>query len=192
MNKGKFKIEQKTVKLSEIKPNEKNPRFIKDEKFLKLVQSLKDFPEMMSIREIVVDENMTILGGNMRFRALKEAKEVQCLVKIVSGLTDEQKQEFIIKDNVGFGDWDFDALANEWDAEKLEEWGLDVQKSDGYFQKQFENQESTDSDWQPFPITLVINEKQYNEWQRVKSKLKEESDFKVFMILFKKYVENAK
>jgi DNA modification methylase len=113
------------VAISSIKPNPSNPRLIKDDKFHKLVQSLKDFPEMASVRPIVVNQDMVILGGNMRFKAMKEAKWKEIPVEVVDW--DEAKQrEFIIKDNVGFGEWDWDDLANNWDAEELEAWGLDV------------------------------------------------------------------
>jgi DNA modification methylase len=119
-----MKIEK--VKLSEIKPNPKNPRLIKDEKFKKLVKSIKDFPQMLELRPIVVDENNIILGGNMRFKALKEAGYTEVSIVRANDLTNEQKDEFIVKDNVGFGEWDWDSLANEWEVDKLEEWGLDL------------------------------------------------------------------
>jgi DNA modification methylase len=113
------------VAISTIKPNPSNPRLIKDDKFHKLVQSLKDFPEMANVRPIVVNQDMVILGGNMRFKAMKEAKWKEIPVEVVNW--DEAKQrEFIIKDNVGFGEWDWDDLANNWNAEELEAWGLDV------------------------------------------------------------------
>jgi len=114
------------VKISEIKPNPKNPRLIKDEKFKKLVKSIKDFPQMLELRPIVVDENNIILGGNMRFKALKEAGYTEVSIVRANDLTNEQKDEFIVKDNVGFGEWDWDSLANEWDTERLDEWGLDL------------------------------------------------------------------
>jgi hypothetical protein len=113
------------VSINDIKPNPSNPRLIKDDKFKKLVQSLKDFPEMANVRPIVVNQDMVILGGNMRFKAMKEAKWKQIPVEVVDW--DEAKQrEFIIKDNVGFGEWDWDDLANNWNAEELDKWGLDV------------------------------------------------------------------
>ena len=118
------------MKLSEIKSNPNNPRVIKDEKFKKLCQSIKDFPQMMELRPIIVDENNIVLGGNMRLKALKELghKEIpDNWVMKASELTDEQKKEFIVKDNVGFGEWDWDILANEWETDKLSDWGLDVQ-----------------------------------------------------------------
>jgi DNA modification methylase len=113
------------IPVTDIKPNPSNPRLIKDDKFHKLVQSLKDFPEMAKVRPIVVNHDMVILGGNMRFKAMKEAKWKEIPVEVVDW--DEAKQrEFIIKDNVGFGEWDWDDLANNWDAEELDAWGLDV------------------------------------------------------------------
>ena len=122
------------IKLSKIKPNEKNPRFVKDEKFEKLCKSIESFAEkMMPLRPIVIDENNIILGGNMRFKALKHLgyKEVPSdWIKQANDLTEEEKNEFIIKDNVGFGDWDWDILANEWNSEELEEWGLDIPNFD--------------------------------------------------------------
>ena len=123
-------MKQKTIKLSSIKPNPDNPRLIKDEKFHKLVKSLESFGEkMMPLRPIVVDENNIILGGNMRFKALKELKYTEVpedWIKSTQDMTEAEKREFIIKDNVGFGDWDFDVLSNEWDSELLNDWGLET------------------------------------------------------------------
>ena len=118
------------ISINKIKPNINNPRFIKDYKFKKLVDSIKEFPEMLEKRPIVVDEDMIVLGGNMRLKACQEAglKEVDIL--IAQGWTEEQKREFIIKDNVGFGEWDWDLLANDWDNLLLEKWGLDGVKYD--------------------------------------------------------------
>jgi ParB-like chromosome segregation protein Spo0J len=113
------------VKISEVKNNPNNPRLIKDDKFKKLVQSLKDLPEMAEVRPIVVNTDMVVLGGNMRLKAMKEAGWKEVPVEVVDWDEDKQKQ-FIIKDNVGFGDWDWEQLANEWDAEELNAWGLDV------------------------------------------------------------------
>jgi DNA modification methylase len=114
------------VKLSEIKPNESNPRLIKDEKFNKLVKSIKDFPQMLEIRPIVVNDEMVVLGGNMRLKACKEAGLKEVPIIKASSLTPEQQKEFIIKDNVGFGEWDWNIIANEWDAEQVTDWGLDI------------------------------------------------------------------
>ncbi len=115
----------KSVKISEVKPNQDNPRIIKDDKFQKLVNSLKDFPEMATVRPIVVNKEMVVLGGNMRLKAMQEAGWKDVPVEIVDWTEDKQK-EFIIKDNVGFGEWDWEIIANEWDAVKLGEWGLDI------------------------------------------------------------------
>jgi len=117
---------KKQLKINEVKANESNPRVIKDDRFKKLVKSIKDFPEMLELRPIVVDENMIVLGGNMRLKASKEAGLKTVWVEIATGLSEEQKKEFIVKDNVGFGEWEWDMLANEWDSVQLAEWGLDV------------------------------------------------------------------
>jgi ParB-like chromosome segregation protein Spo0J len=117
-----------TLKISEVKSNPNNPRVIKDEKFKSLVKSIQDFPEMAEIRPIVVNADMIILGGNMRFKAMKEAGWKEVPVIIADHLTPEQEREFIIKDNTSGGDWDWEMLAMEWDADQLEDWGLDVPK----------------------------------------------------------------
>jgi DNA modification methylase len=121
-----MKIEH--VKLSAIKSNPNNPRLIKDDKFKKLVQSIKDFPKMLELRPIVVNDDMVVLGGNMRLKACKEVGLKEVPIIKASELTDDQQREFIVKDNVGFGEWDWDMIANEWDMEQLTEWGLDLPK----------------------------------------------------------------
>jgi DNA modification methylase len=113
------------VKISQVKANPKNPRIIKDHKFKKLVQSIKDFPEMLEKRPIVVDENMIVLGGNMRLKACLEAGLKEVWIDVAEW-SEEQKQEFIIKDNVGYGEWDWEILANEWEPDQLTDWGLDI------------------------------------------------------------------
>jgi ParB-like chromosome segregation protein Spo0J len=119
-----------TVKINEVKSNPNNPRIIKDDKFKKLVASIKELPQMLELRPIVVNEDMVVLGGNMRLKACKEAGLKEIPIIKASELNEEQQRAFIIKDNVGFGEWDWDALANEWDAEQLAEWGLDVPNFD--------------------------------------------------------------
>lgn len=113
-------------KISKIKSNPNNPRIIKDDKFLKLVNSIKEFPKMLELRPIIVNEDMIVLGGNMRLKACIEAGLKEVPIIQANELTEQQQKEFIIKDNVGFGEWDWDVLANEWDSEELTEWGLDV------------------------------------------------------------------
>jgi DNA modification methylase len=115
-----------TVKISEVKSNPNNPRIIKDDKFQKLVKSIKEFPEMLNIRPIVVNADMVVLGGNMRLKACKEAGLKQVAIIKAEDLTEDQQKQFIIKDNVGFGEWDWEDLANNWDAEQLTDWGLDI------------------------------------------------------------------
>jgi DNA modification methylase len=107
-------------------PNPTNPRIIKDDKFKKLVKSIQEFPQMLELRPIVVDGNMVVLGGNMRLKACIAAGLKEVPIIVADQLTDAQKSEFIIKDNVGFGEWDWDLLANQWDVEALEDWGLEL------------------------------------------------------------------
>jgi DNA modification methylase len=119
-------MKSELIPISKVKANPNNPRIIKDEKFKKLVKSIQEFPQMLEIRPIVVNEEMIVLGGNMRLKACKEAGLKEVPIIKASDLTEEQQKEFIIKDNVGFGEWDWNDLANNWEAEKLEEWGLDI------------------------------------------------------------------
>jgi hypothetical protein len=119
----------KMIKLSTIKPNPSNPRVIKDDKFHKLVNSIKEFPKMLELRPMVVNDDNILLGGNMRLKALQHLKYDEIpdtWVKQASELTEEEQRQFIIKDNVGFGEWDWEMLANEWNSDELAEWGLDV------------------------------------------------------------------
>ena len=114
------------VSIKDIKPNPNNPRLVKDDKFKKLVQSIKDFPQMLDIRPIVVNKDMIVLGGNMRLKACKEAGLKEIPIIKAEDLTEEQQREFIIKDNLGYGEWDWSMIANEWDEKDLNEWGLDL------------------------------------------------------------------
>jgi len=116
----------KRVPISQVIPNPTNPRIIKDDKFKKLTKSIQEFPEMLELRPIVVDSNMVVLGGNMRLKACIAAGLKEVPIIVADNLTEQQQAEFIIKDNVGFGEWDWDLLANQWDVEALEDWGLEL------------------------------------------------------------------
>jgi len=123
---SKNKIPETVIyNIDDIRKNPDNPRFIKDKKFKKLVESIREFPEMLSIRPIVTDENLVILGGNMRLEACRAAGMKNVPVLIADKLTEDQKREFIIKDNLPGGEWDYDKLANEWDADLLDKWGFE-------------------------------------------------------------------
>jgi hypothetical protein len=113
------------VKISQLKENPNNPRTIRDSKFEKLVRSIREFPEMLSVRKIICNENYEVLGGNMRLRALKEAGVKEVDIEVVNW-NEEKQKEFIVKDNLGYGEWDFEMLANEWEVEELQNWGLDI------------------------------------------------------------------
>lgn len=126
------------VNINKVRTNPNNPRIIKDDKFQKLVKSIQEFPQMLEIRPIVVNDEMIVLGGNMRLKACQEAGIKEIPVIKASNLTEEQQKEFIIKDNVGFGEWDWNDLANNWDANELSEWGLDIP---GFEETQLEAEE---------------------------------------------------
>jgi site-specific DNA-methyltransferase (adenine-specific) len=113
-----------------IKANPNNPRICKDHKFKQLVKSIQDFPQMLELRPIVIDENNMVLGGNMRLKACIEAGLTDVPVIHANNLSEEKKKEFIVKDNVGYGEWDWDDLANNWDAQELTDWGLDIPNFD--------------------------------------------------------------
>lgn len=119
-----MQIEKK--KVSQVKTNPNNPRLIKDHKFNKLVKSIREFPEMLKIRPIVVDEDNVILGGNMRFKACIEAGLQEVYVIKASELTKEQQKEFVVKDNVNFGEWDYDLLSMDYDVDQLIDYGINV------------------------------------------------------------------
>lgn len=112
--------------VTELIPNPNNPRTIDKTKFKQLVKSIKDFPEMLDLRPIIVDTGMVVLAGNMRLKACIEAKIDKVPVIIAEGLTEEQKKEFAIRDNVNFGEWDWETLSNEWEIELLSDWGLSI------------------------------------------------------------------
>jgi hypothetical protein len=120
----------KIVKINQIKPNPKNPRTIKDERFEKLKKSIKDFPDMLNKRPLVcftdTDGKFVVLGGNMRLKAAKDLGLKELPIILADEWTEEQKAEFLIKDNVGFGEWDWNELNNDWDTEQLEGWGLEI------------------------------------------------------------------
>ena len=118
------------VDIRQVRSNPDNPRFIKGDKFEKLVKSIREFPQMLELRPIVVNKDMVVLGGNMRLKACEEAGIEQVPIIFADNLTEEQQKEFIIKDNSSFGEWDWDLLANEWDINVLNDWGIDVPNFD--------------------------------------------------------------
>ena len=122
--------EIKVLLIGEVRLNPDNPRIIRDEKFKKLVRSLSAFPTMSLVRPLVIDENNVVLGGNMRLRAMQESGWTEVPVIQVTDWSEDKKREFIAKDNIGYGEWNWEVLANEWDVVELEEWGLDVPKID--------------------------------------------------------------
>jgi hypothetical protein len=154
------------VKIKEVKENPLNPRTIKDHKFKQLVKSIKDFPEMIEYRPIIVDENMVILGGNMRYKAMLSAGLKEVYIEQYIHLNEEEKKEFIIKDNANYGQWDWDILANKYDEKVLEEYGLnvwvpslDIETEDNVFATMLEGDEDNDSDEHGFTDDTSEKEK---------------------------------
>jgi ParB-like chromosome segregation protein Spo0J len=162
------------VKISEVKPNPKNPRIIKDGKFQKLVKSIQEFPDMLNKRPLIVftdvDNKYVVLGGNMRLKACKEIGLKEIPIIVADEWTEEQKNEFLIKDNVGFGEWDWDSLANEWDSEKLDDWGLDIPNFNNVDYS--EKNEEIDIDSLDETMTIKLNFTETEYWT-VKQQLSE-------------------
>jgi hypothetical protein len=152
------------MKLKDIKPNPNNPRVLRDDKFQKLKQSIKEFPKMLSLRPMVIDENNVVLGGNMRLRALQELGFTdidEAWVKRSSDLTEEEKKRFIIADNVAFGEWDWDTLANDWEVVDLEAWGLDIPQFDTV--EELEMEDLSDKIKSMFKIEVICKDEQEQE-----------------------------
>ena len=166
------------VKVDKVKSNPKNPRLIKDDKFKKLVKSIKDFPEMESVRPIVVNKDMVILGGNMRYKAMIECGYKEVNVEVVDWSEDKQN-EFIIKDNVGFGEWEWEMVANEWDEIELKDWGLDLPvftKDSDEFGTDFN---LPDGDKAPFQqMTFTLADEQAEQIKNAITDIKQTEEYK--------------
>ena len=172
----------KNRNISDIKPNPKNPRVIKDDKFKKLVESLRTFPEMLSKRPLVcvtdIDGIIYPLGGNMRLRAAQELKMPTLPVEMADDWTIEQRNEFVIKDNVGFGEWNYEELQDEWDVSQLEDWGLDIP---GFVGIEEGTDEFTlpDGDKAPFQqMTFTLADEQATIIKNAINEIKETDEYK--------------
>ena len=156
-------MKSELVDIKTVKSNPNNPRIIKDDKFKKLVNSIKEFPKMLEIRPIVVNDDMVVLGGNMRLKACKEAGLKKVPIIMASELTEDEQKQFIIKDNVSGGEWDWEMLANEWDVKQLEEWGVEVWSApsdvnlDDFFNENNPKEEKSTN----FQIVLNYTEEDY-------------------------------
>jgi len=168
----------KKVAIGELKPNPNNPRIIKDDKFKKLVQSIKDLPEMAEVRPVVVNTDMVVLGGNMRLKAMKEAGWKEVPIEVVDWDEDKQRQ-FIIKDNVSGGEWDWEMLANEWDTEELQEWGLDLPGFDLNANELGEDFTLPDGDKAPFQqMTFTLADEQAEQIKNAIADIKQTEEYK--------------
>jgi hypothetical protein len=169
----------KIVNIKEVKTNPKNPRVIKDDKFKKLVKSIQEFPDMLNKRPLIVftdvDGKYIVLGGNMRLKACNELGIKEIPIIVADEWNEEQKNEFLIKDNVGFGEWEWDDLANEWDAEKLEDWGLELpinEKIDKLKEGETLEFEQSVQLIPPKEYILIMAEPNSEEWEDIKQTLK--------------------
>jgi hypothetical protein len=168
------------VDIKQVLPNPDNPRFIKDYKFEKLVKSVKEFPEMLELRPIVVNQDMIVLGGNMRLKACEEAGLKEVPIIFADNLTPEQEKEFIIKDNSSFGEWDWDLLANEWDSEQLLDWGMDIPKEWSLDPEELgEDFSLADGDREPFQqMTFKLADEQAEQIKNALDDIKKLEEFK--------------
>ena len=170
------------IKLSSIKPNPNNPRIIRNEKFEKLKRSIEEFPEMMELRPIVIDETNTIIGGNMRFRALQELgkKEVSNnWIKKASELTEDQKKRFVITDNASFGEWEWGALKSDWDLDFVADWGVDIPGFDVSPDDIGEGFSLPDGDKAPFQqMTFTLADAQATVIQNAINDIKQTDEYK--------------
>jgi len=170
-------------KTSEIKPNPNNPRIIKDDKFKKLVQSIKEFPGMLEKRPLIcftdTDKKLVVLGGNMRLKAANEVGLKELPVILADDWTEEQKSEFLIKDNVGFGEWNWDELQSDWDVVQLDNWGLDLPGFDLSPNDLGENFSLPDGDKAPFQqMTFTLADEQAAIIKNAIDDIKETDDYK--------------
>jgi hypothetical protein len=166
------------VNINKVRTNPNNPRIIKDDKFQKLVKSIQEFPQMLEIRPIVVNDDMIVLGGNMRLKACLEAGLKEIPIIKASNLTEEQQKEFIIKDNVGFGEWDWNDLANNWDSEQLETWGLDIPGFDNV-EDLGDSFSLPDGDKSPFQqMTFTLANQQYDVIKNAIDEIKKSEEYK--------------
>jgi len=164
--------------INEIKPNPNNPRLIKDHKFKQLVKSIQDFPQMLDLRPIVIDENNMVLGGNMRLKACIEAGMTDVPVIHANNLSEEKKKEFIVKDNVGYGEWDWSELANNWDVDLIQEWGLDIIGFDNV-EDLGEGFNLPDGDKSPFQqMTFTLADEQAEQIKNAIEEIKRTEEYK--------------
>jgi hypothetical protein len=169
------------AKISDVKANPNNPRLIKDDKFDKLVKSIKDFPEMLQIRPIVVNSDMVVLGGNMRLKACKEAGLKEIPIIRADQLSEDQQREFIIKDNVGFGEWEWEMIRADWDVNELAEWGLDIPKFEVELNADDYGEEFAlpDGDKAPFQqMTFTLADEQAEQVKNAIADIKQTEEYK--------------
>jgi len=169
--------------ITEIKSNPNNPRLIKDHKFKQLVKSIQDFPQMLELRPIVIDENNMVLGGNMRLKACIEAGLTDVPVIHANNLSEDKKKEFIVKDNVGYGEWDWDDLANNWDVLELTEWGLDIPNFDNGDYADKNKELNIDDIEDSMTINLKYTEEEYLIVKEALSKIASTAEMAIWKLI---------
>jgi ParB-like chromosome segregation protein Spo0J len=169
--------------ITEIKSNPNNPRLIKDHKFKQLVKSIQDFPQMLELRPIVIDENNMVLGGNMRLKACLEAGLTDVPVIHANNLSEDKKKEFIVKDNVGYGEWDWDDLANNWDVLELTEWGLDIPNFDNGDYADKNKELNIDDIEDSMTINLKYTEEEYLIVKEALSKIASTAEMAIWKLI---------
>ena len=189
----------KKIEIKKLKPNPNNPRSINKTKFERLKKSITEFPKMLELRPIVVDENFVVLGGNMRLKALKDLGIKETFYIQEKDLTEDQKKQFVIKDNASFGDWDWDLLANEWNNKDLLNWGIDVWQPEEEEEKEIEKDAFADQidtyiNAQIKQIVLYYNNEEYeialSNLENIRTKESLEDNTQVFNFLIEKYLKN--
>ena len=170
------------MKLSDIKPNPDNPRVLRDDRFQKLKKSIQEFPKMLSLRPMVIDADNYVLGGNMRLRALQDLgyKEIpDNWVRRADDLSDDEKKRFIIADNVSFGEWDWETIANEWDVQELNEWGLDTPGFTVSADEMGEDFTLASGDKSPFQqMTFTLADEQATQIKNALADIKQTEEYK--------------
>ena len=169
-------------KLKDIKLLDRNPRTIRDDDFKKLVQSIEANPDYFEARPLILSDRtgeLVIIAGNQRYRAAKELKLKEVPTFLIKDLTEEREKEIIIRDNVSNGQWDFDVLANEWEVEQLEDWGLEVGGFDINSDEYGEDFSLPDGDKAPFQqMTFTLADEQAIQIQNAISDIKQSQEYK--------------
>lgn len=189
-------VEVQDTPLSRIKANPSNPRVLRDEKFAKLKKSIQDFPDMLNYRALVcvtdTDGKLMVLGGNMRLRALQDLGIKSAPVMLADHWTEEQRRRFIIADNVGFGEWEWDSIEDEWNEALLEEWGMEDKRPSALKKTYDMLNGKFDGTKIEYPVTIILTPAEFREWKKMKKEIGSIEDNDAFWKITKGYIEELK